>query len=135
MNTNYFLNLVAGNVFATKVGVALPTKYYLGLSSTAPTVDGVCTGEASTSSTGYSRILLDNLSEPENGVIKNLSALDFPESLSVWGTMKYYVVYDAPTGGNLLFYGELSAPITVDSGTIVTVKAGEFQVKLGTSEA
>ena len=36
MNTTYFLNLVSGNVFGSKKSPAIPEKYYLGLSSTAP---------------------------------------------------------------------------------------------------
>lgn len=40
MNTTYFLNLVSGNVFGSKKTPALPEKYYLGLSSAAPALDG-----------------------------------------------------------------------------------------------
>ena len=40
MNTNYFLNCVAGNVLGTKTSPTLPTEYYLGLSTTAPSADG-----------------------------------------------------------------------------------------------
>ena len=36
MNTTYFLNQVMGNLFKTKETPALPSEYYIGLSSTAP---------------------------------------------------------------------------------------------------
>ena len=34
MNTTYFLNQVMGNLFKTKETPALPSEYYIGLSST-----------------------------------------------------------------------------------------------------
>ena len=40
MNTTYFLNQVMGNLFKTKETPALPTEYYIGLSSTAPNISG-----------------------------------------------------------------------------------------------
>lgn len=135
MNTNYFINLIAGNIFRTKTSPSIPTNYYIGLSSTEPTVDGVCTGEPSRSGTGYSRVKLSNLSTPSNGVISNASNIDFNESLSSWGQMRYYVVYDSETGGNLLFGGALKTPITVDAGTAVILKTGEFKVRICTPTA
>lgn len=36
MNTTYFLNCVAGNLFHTKENPAIPAQYYIGLSSTTP---------------------------------------------------------------------------------------------------
>ena len=130
MNTTYFLNQVMGNVFHTKTSPALPTKYYIGLSATQPTVDGVCTGEPTTSGTGYARVLLDSLSAPSAGVISNEDAISFNESISNWGTMLYYVVYDAATGGNLLFFGSLSVGRSVEPNTIITIKAGELKITL-----
>ena len=130
MNTTYFLNQVMGNVFHTKTSPALPTKYYIGLSSTQPTVDGECTGEPTTSGTGYSRVLLDSLTAPSAGVVSNSAAISFNESISNWGTMLYYVVYDAATGGNLLFFGSLSVGRSVEPNTIITIKAGELKITL-----
>ena len=69
MNTTYFLNLVAGNVFGTKTSPAIPTTYYLGLSSTAPTSSGTNVTEPSSAGSAYARVKLENLSEPTGGVI------------------------------------------------------------------
>lgn len=130
MNTEYFMNQIMGNVFGTKTSPTLPSKYYIGLSKTEPTVAGVCTGEPSTSGTGYSRVLLNNLSAPSKGIIKNTSAISFNESILDWGVMKYYVVYDAQSGGNLLFFGDLSMQRTVEPNTVVTIKTGELSIEL-----
>ena len=38
MNTTYFLNCAAGNLFGTKVSHGIPESYYIGLSTTAPNI-------------------------------------------------------------------------------------------------
>ena len=63
MNTTYFLNCVAGNLFHTKEAPAIPTQYYIGLSSSTPAIDGSGVNEPSTDA-GYQRLLLTNLSSP-----------------------------------------------------------------------
>ena len=70
MNTTYFLNQVMGNLFKTKETPALPTEYYIGLSSTQPAVGGTGVTEP-LSNSGYHRVILENLSEPDDGVITN----------------------------------------------------------------
>jgi len=130
MNTTYFLNQIMGNLFRTKITPPLPTSYYLGLSTSEPNIAGVVTGEPSTVGTGYSRIELTGLSEPTNGQITNPTALSFPESVTAWGTMLYYIAFDSATNGNLLFYGSLEVSRTVESNTVLTVKAGELTITL-----
>jgi len=129
LNTTYFQNVVMGNLFKTKTSPALPTAYYIGLSSTTPTVAGACT-EPSTIGTGYARVQLSNLSEPTNGVITNSAAVSFPESKTDWGTMTHYAVFDAATGGNLLFYNNLSISRKVEPNTVITIKANQLKVSL-----
>lgn len=129
MNTTYFLNLVAGNVLQTKTIPALPTKYYLGLSSTAPALDGTGATEPAASA-GYARVELTSLSEPTNGHVTNDAAIDFAESTADWGTMTHFVVFDALTGGNLLMFGNLSVSRTVEAATIMTIKAGSLNLSV-----
>lgn len=129
MNTTYFLNLVSGNVFGSQKTPAVPTKYYLGLSSAAPSLDGsgvVEPGEG----TGYARVELTSLSAPLNGVVTNTAAIDFAESTAEWGTMTHFVIYDALTEGNLLMYGELSASRKVEAATIMTIKLGSLNLSV-----
>lgn len=129
MNTTYFLNLVAGNVLRTKTSPAIPSKLYLGLSSTEPTIAGGSVTEPG-GGTGYSRVELTNLSEPSNGVVTNQQSIDFEESTSAWGTMTHYVIFDAQTGGNLCMYGRLSTSRTVEAATIMTIKAGSLSISV-----
>ena len=129
MNTTYFLNLVAGNVFGSKKSPTIPEKYYLGLSSTAPSLDGSGVTEPS-SGAGYARVELTSLSTPVEGVVTNSSAIDFAESTAEWGTMTHFVIYDAPSDGNLLMYGELSASRRVEAATIMTIKIGSLDLSV-----
>lgn len=129
MNTNYFLNCVAGNLFHTKSNPAIPTQYYIGLSSSTPAIDGSGVSEPSASA-GYNRLLLENLSEPVNGQISNEQDINFDESTANWGTITHYVIYDSPTvsDGNLLMYGELSTPRSVEAATVMTIKSGYLKL-------
>lgn len=134
MNTTYFKNLIMGNLFKTKTSPAIPTNYYIGLSSTAPTLAGGNVTEPSTSQTGYARVKLSSLSTPTDGVITNTADIRFNESQSDWfGAGKpatHYVIYDAQTGGNLLMYNELSKSRIIESNTIATITASSLQLKL-----
>lgn len=133
MNTTYFLNCVAGNVFGTKVSPATPDAYYIGLSSTAPNMDGENVSEPNALA-GYFRVELTDLSEPANGVITNNSAINFEESTASWGTITHFVIFDASTGGNLLMYGELSTPRSVEPATIMTIKQGFLKLSVQNPE-
>ena len=118
-----------GNVFKTKENPTLPNKVYLGLSSTAPAVDGSGVSEP-LASAGYERVELTNLGEPSNGVISNDSEISFPESSASWGTVTHFVLYDAPTNGNLLMFNVLSQSRSVETATIVMVKTGSLKLTL-----
>ena len=121
MNTKYFLDCVAGNVFKTKDDPALPTEYYIGLSTSTPNAEGNNVSEPS-GDAGYARVKLTDMSEPSNGVVTNNSAINFNESSQSWGTVTYFVIYDAASGGHLLMYGELTTPRSVETATIMTIK-------------
>lgn len=129
MNTTYFLNQVMGNLFKTKETPALPSEYYIGLSSTAPNISGGHVTEP-LSNSGYKRVKLENLSEPADGVITNEQAISFDESTANWGTMSHFVIYDALEAGNLLMYDTLSTPRNVEAATIVTIKANSLTLTL-----
>ena len=94
MNTTYFLNCVAGNLFRSKTNPPLPTALYIGLSLTAPSKDGQNVKEPAATG-AYKRMQLTDLSAPTDG---------------------------AATGGNLLMYGALEKQRIVESETIVTIR-------------
>lgn len=128
MNTNYFLNLVAGNVFRTKTSPAIPAKLYLGFSKTAPNLAGGNVTEPT--GYGYARVPLNSLGVPSNGLVSNTTSVEFPESTAAWGKLTHYVIYDAATGGNLLMYGELTSSRTVEKNTVMLFKVGELKLSV-----
>ena len=128
MNTTYFLNLIAGNIFNTQTSPAIPSDYYIGLSSTKPTVLGTSVTEPSASE--YSRVKITNFSTPEDGIVKTTGTISFPESLSNWGTMTHYVIYDKLTGGNLLVFCALDSAKTIEANTLTTFRAGDIEMVL-----
>ena len=130
MNTTYFLNQVMGNLFGTKTDPALPTTYYLGLSSTLPSKDGTGATEPTGGDSAYARVQLNGLSEPTDGVVTTTETLSFPESTSDWGTMTHYVIYDAATEGNLLMYDELENSRRVEVNTVVSFRPGGLTITL-----
>lgn len=129
MNTTHFLNVVAGNLFGTKTSPPIPTEYWIGLSTTAPNINGTNVTEP-TSSTGYTRMKLDMLSAPSAGVVTNTSNIEFNESTASWGTITHFVIYDAQNGGNLLQYGALSTPRSVEPATLMSIKSGYLNLSV-----
>ena len=127
MNTTHFLDRVAGNLFRTQTSPAIPTEYYIGLSTTEPTRGGANVTEPLVSA-GYSRVLLDSLSAPSEGVVTNSANINFEESTASWGTIAYFVIYDAEIDGNLIMYGPLSTPRVVESGTVMTIREGYLKL-------
>ena len=129
MTSTYFLDCIMGNVFKTKENPTLPNKVYLGLSSTAPAVDGSGVSEP-LASAGYQRVELTNLGEPVNGVVSNGGEIQFDESSASWGTITHFVLFDSPTDGNLLMFNQLSQSRSVETATIVMVKTGSLKLTL-----
>ena len=129
MTSTYFLNCIMGNVFMTKLSPTLPKKVYLGLSSTAPQVDGTGVSEP-LASAGYQRVELTNLGEPVMGVVSNDGEIQFDESSASWGTITHFVLFDSPTDGNLLMFNQLSQSRSVETATIVMVKTGSLKLTL-----
>ena len=128
MNTTYFLDMAAGNVFGTKKDPALPEKYYLGLSSSEPGLDG--TGATEPVDGGYARVELTVMGQPENGVVTNTASIDFPESTAEWGKMTHFLVNGQETGGELLMYGALTPTRTVETATVMTIKKGALKLSV-----
>lgn len=129
MNTVYFLNLAAGNLFQSETNPPIPPEMWIGLSTTAPNINGTGYTEPA-SGTGYARVKLDMLSKPNTGVVTNTANIDFNESTASWGTVTHFVIFDAQNGGNLLQYGALSTPRSVETATIMTIKSGYLNLSV-----
>lgn len=51
-----------------------------------------------------------------NGTTSNNAAVPFPAPTAAWGVVTSFAVFDAASGGNMLIWGALTAPKTINSG-------------------
>lgn len=119
-----------------------PTGLYVGLLTAAPSDTG---GGTEVSGNGYARQNLapsltnwagtqaaasTTASTGTSGTTSNNVAITFPTPTASWGTVTAFGVYDATTGGNLLFYGNLNIAKTINQGDTVTfpISSLSFQI-------
>lgn len=50
------------------------------------------------------------------GATSNNSVITFPTPTAAWGVVTHFGIFDAATGGNLLFHGALTASKTINNG-------------------
>lgn len=102
-----------------------PSTVYMALYTSNPG-DGDTGTEVS--GNGYQRQSV-TFSAASNRRIVNSNQVEFPEATGPWGTITHFGLRDAQTGGNLLFYGALTAPVTIGQGQQLIFKAGDIVVE------
>jgi hypothetical protein len=118
-------------------GTVPPQSYYLALmKDVAPTpyISGNEMDEPDVPS--YQRIEIpnDTVNWGNNGALNitmNLSVCTFVEATEDWGTIRYWALLNASTGGNPYLVGVLESPVTVNTGDIPQMDVGEIDVELG----
>jgi hypothetical protein len=128
------------NALLGSTALVAPPTLYLALSTTALS-DSV---EVLTEPAGsYARVAVVNSVEnfPATPVavpsVKlNGAIFSFPESTEDWGVVTYFAFMSAPSGGELVLYGEITnsegvpTPLAVPLGYIVRFNAGSLQFTL-----
>lgn len=112
-----------------KASWTVPTHTYLALYTVAPT-DSTAGTEVSGGNYGRVQMSWGTASE---GVIATNANCRFPASSTAsvnYGTIVAVGILDAATAGNLLWYGDLSATTTVNSGDTYTVISGGITLSL-----
>lgn len=123
VNTNSLKAWLQGTV-----SITFPTTVYVGLFLTNPTASGSGT---EVNGAGYARAQATFGSPTQSGtsmVATNSSAVTFPQAQGSWSTPQYFAVYDALTGGNMLFYGSLPTAYAISSGMTPQFAAGALTV-------
>lgn len=117
--TDYFKNYVLDAVLGDGKAAGIPATMYFGLLSTEPSASGSGT-EVSSIGTGYARVAVPNdntrWSNAAGSLKRNAAPIQFPTATSTWGNLGWYGIWDAPSGGNLLIWGALLTPVTVNAG-------------------
>ena len=109
-----------------------PSAWHVGLGTSAS--DAGLTGEPS--GNGYARQSV-TFSE-SSGTITSAAAITFGPATGSWGTMSHFGVFDAPTGGNLLYWGVIGedanpatpAPKAIASGDSLSFGSGKLTLSV-----
>lgn len=90
-----------------------PGTVYVALYTVDPTDAG---GGTEVSGGGYARASISNTAAAWSPAGKNANAISFPTATEDWGEVVAFGLLDAATGGNLLYWGELTTPRMVSAG-------------------
>lgn len=105
-----------------------PTSLYVALLTAAPSDAG---GGTEVSGGSYARVAVASslanwagtqaaasttASTGTSGTTSNNGAITFPAPTANWGVVTHFGIYDAASGGNLLFWGALTASKTINNG-------------------
>lgn len=62
------------------------------------------------------------------GQTSNNVSISFPTPTANWGTVTHFGIYDAASGGNLLFWGALTITKTINQADTVTFPAASLSI-------
>lgn len=99
---------------------ALPAATYVALFTASPTDAG---GGTEVSGNGYLRTAI-TWNPASSGSISNAADVVFPTATGAWGTIVAVGIFDAASGGNLLWYANTSTTPTVGNGDLFKLLAG-----------
>lgn len=131
--STYLDNKILGHVFNGEA-YATPAKYWAlftsakGLTNNSSAKDEV-TGE------GYARVKAENsaFTTPSASVVKNANVIEFPVAISNWGRVTHIAIMDAATDGNVLAWGVIRNPSTLDERPRDVDAGDQFIIRAQTS--
>ena len=105
-----------------------PTNLYLALCTA--TVTDSNTGSTITEPSGgsYAREVVDDYDVSAARATANSVQIDFTEATASWGTVTYWAICDALTAGNMIAYGQLTAPKTITTGDNYRAEIGDLDL-------
>ena len=114
---------------------------YLALSSTAPSYNssGEITNITEPTDTNYARVMIGTsntsvtykFDPASNGSITNKDEIHFNTASGAWsGTIGYWAIYSASTGGSPILAGAFESAVTVTSDKIVCIKKHQMSMTL-----
>jgi hypothetical protein len=118
---NALINAVLRNTPYTS-----PATVYVGLFTSDPTDAGIGT---EVSGGAYTRQAV-TFGAPTDGQVSNSNEVLYPIATANWGTITHIGLYDALTGGNLLYYGPLEFQKTIDNSSQFKIPPNYLIVRL-----
>lgn len=105
-----------------------PTAWYVALYTAAPSDSG---GGTEVSGAGYSRKSVSfNAASTPGGTTSNSGIVSWTAAGGAYGTVTHVGIFDASTGGNLIWQGALSTSKTVNDGDTIQFSAGNLTLTL-----
>lgn len=105
-----------------------PTNWYVALYTAAPSDSG---GGTEVSTGGYARqaVTFAAATSP-GGTTSNTGTVSFTASGAAYGTVTHIGIFDAVSGGNLLWHGAMTASKTIADGDTLEFSAGNIDLTL-----
>lgn len=128
MNTTFWRNEIMDSIYGDA-----NRDYYIGLSSTKPTVAGGNVTEPVAN--GYARVKINQFTASSDGTVRNAQDIVFPLSTGTWFNEEhlagYWVMFDgAGANAHLISSGTLETPIGIWKNTVVTIAANKVVITL-----
>lgn len=121
--SHYLDNAVLNHVLRN-TALSSPATVYVGLFTVAPTPS---TSGTEVSGGSYARVAA-TFGAPALGVLSNSAPVAFPTATLNWGTVVAVGVFDALSGGNLLYFGALTTSKAVDNGDTASFAAAALSI-------
>lgn len=131
--TTFLQNIALDLVFGGTAYPSKPSTLYFALFTSTPNSGG---GGAEVSGSGYARkaVTANTTNFPAiSSAGDNMTLatdIQWPLSTGDWGTVVAWGIYDAATGGNLMFFDNLAAPLVVINGQRPQVAANAINISL-----
>ena len=116
MAKSYYLDNIMLEAALRAVAYTSPATAYVALYTGAPGPSG---GGTEVTGGSYGRQAC-TFGAAANGSLTNSAPCTFPQATLAWGTITSFGIFDAATNGNLLYYGNLTASKTINSGDQLT---------------
>ena len=115
--SDYLEGQVRAHVFRT-ASFTKPSALWIALFTAAPSDSG---GGTEVAGGSYARVQRDPLdanwtaASATDGKTDNAAAITFPAPSAGWGVVTHFGIFDASSGGNLLFHGALTVAKTINA--------------------
>lgn len=131
--TTYLEGKVLGHALGFAAWNPPPALIYVGLCTSQPSST---TPGAEVTGGAYVRLTGTFAISATPNVAVNTATIEWPAATSSWGTLGWFELWDAPTGGNRLFQGTLIDPVSgvpvtriIGAGDILRIPAAALAVR------
>jgi hypothetical protein len=140
--SDYLENKLVDHLFRAQT-LSAPATLHIGLLTSAPSDSG---GGTEVSGNNYARVAVTSslanwagtqsaasttASSGSGGQTSNNAAITFPTPSGNWGTVSHFGIFDAASGGNLLFHGALTIAKTINQSDTVSFPAASLTITFG----